>query len=396
MSQYPILYLRKREDKRLRIGHPWVFSNEVDIQRSPLKSFSAGQTVEIRDAADNALALGYVNSASLICARVLTRDTETEINQGWLEQQLQTALTLREKCYSSPYYRLSFGEGDGLPGVIIDRYDNVLVIQLTTAGAELWKDDLAAALDSLLSPVALIWRNDSGSRELEGLPLYSETTGSAPETLAVTEGNTTWNLDLTEGQKTGWFYDQRPNRERFKRYADFYRGGQVLDIYSYVGAWAMAAAEAGADEVICVDRSKSALAIAAETATKHDVTMHCLLGDAPETLGGMVNDGVQFDAVVIDPPALIKSRKAIKAGIAHYSQVNHQAMKLVKPGGLFVSASCSYHLASDELRKLLVKSAARLGRGLQILEYSELGPDHPVHPALPEMRYLKAYFCRLL
>ncbi|HSN18432.1 MAG TPA: RlmI/RlmK family 23S rRNA methyltransferase, partial [Gammaproteobacteria bacterium] len=236
----PPLILRKNEDRRLRAGHLWVFSNEVDIGRTPLKAFQPGDLVEIQSASGHVIGTGYVNPNSLISARILSRDPQHLPDRSLLVHRLNIALALRERLYPKPYYRLVFGESDGLPGLVVDRYGDVLVCQVTTAGMERLKADIVAALEKVLKPAVIVFRNDVGVRELEGLPLYVETAlGTAPATVQVEEHGQKFEAPLEGGQKTGWFFDQHDNRARLLRYV---KGQRVLDVCSYVGGWSVQAA----------------------------------------------------------------------------------------------------------------------------------------------------------
>ena len=236
----PPLILKKNEDRRLRAGHLWVFSNEVDIKRTPLKAFAPGELVEIQASNGHAIGTGYVNPNSLICARILSRDAAHAPDRSLLVHRLNIALSLRERLYAKPYYRLVFGESDGLPGLVVDRYGEVLVAQITTAGMENMKADIVAALVKVMKPTGILLRNDVGIRELEGLPLYTEVAqGTVPDTAIIEEHGCRFEVPLAGGQKTGWFFDQHDNRGRMQRYIP---GKRVLDVCSYVGAWGVQAA----------------------------------------------------------------------------------------------------------------------------------------------------------
>jgi len=379
----------------LRAGHLWVFSNEVDIKITPLTGFEPGQPVIIQDAGGQPLGSGYVNPHSLICARLVSRDPGTVLNRDLIVQRLRAALLLRARLFEQPFYRLAFGEADGLPGLVVDRYGEVVVAQITTAGMERVKTDIVAALAELLAPRAILLRNDSTGRVLEGLPGYVETAlGEVPETIVLEENASRFEIPLLHGQKTGWFYDQRPNRTRLRAYV---AGRRVLDVFSYVGAWGVQAAAAGAREVLCVDSSERAVVLARANAALNGmadkVTVQEL--DAFDALKGLRADGERFDVVVLDPPALIKRKKDIKEGARAYHRLNELAMELLTDDGLLVSASCSYHLSRESLRDMLLKASRTHGRELQILESGGQAPDHPVHPAIPETAYLKALFARL-
>ncbi|HSC47932.1 MAG TPA: class I SAM-dependent rRNA methyltransferase [Gammaproteobacteria bacterium] len=390
----PTLILKKNEDRRLRAGHLWVFSNEVDTTRSPLQGFTPGEAVEIQAASGQPLGSGYVNPNSLICARILSRDPEHPPGRSLLVHRLNQALALRERLYREPYYRLVFGESDGLPGLVVDRYGEVLVAQITTAGMERMKEDIVATLVKVLKPAAVLFRNDVGIRELEGLPLYVETAlGAVPETVTVVEHGLRFEVPLSGGQKTGWFFDQHDNRARLFRYV---KGLRVLDVFSYVGAWGIQAAAHGADEVTCVDSSATALEWVARNAATNQVKVGAREADAFDALKALKEAGEKFDLVVLDPPAFVKRRKDLAKGREAYRRLNQLAMQLLPRDGLLISCSCSYHMPAEELLAGVQSAARHLGREAQLLEQGMQSPDHPVHPAIPETAYLKAFYLRVV
>ena len=251
------LRLLKRKDRRLRGGHMWVFSNEVDIRKTPLTELEPGQPVLIQDASGHNLGTGYVNPHALICARLVSRNPKYVLDKSLIIHRLNIALSLRERLFDKPYYRLVFGDSDGLPGLVVDRFNDVLVAQITTAGMERLKDDLVAALEKVIKPSAILFRNDTASRSLEQLDSYVESAlGEIPDVVLLEENNARFQVSPTKGQKTGWFYDQRTNRANMATYVE---GMRVLDVFSYVGAWGVQAALAGADSVTCVDSSAHAI-----------------------------------------------------------------------------------------------------------------------------------------
>lgn len=390
---YPALFLKKYEDKRLRQGHVWVFSNEVDLQRSPLEGFSAGDLVVIHDHGGNPLGVAYVNPNTLICARLLSRKPNTSIGENFFRARLSAALTLRDRLFDKPYYRLVFGESDGLPGLVIDRFGSVLSVQITTAGMEQRKDLLIKVLSELLQPEAILLKNDTSQRQMESLSLEPEVAyGCLPETLIIEENGNRFLINIAEGQKTGWFYDHRQSRCQL---ANWSKGLKVLDLFSYAGAWGIAAAAAGAAEVTCVDSSESALALAAQSAelNQRQQTMQFVRSDVFEFLKQARDEQRHYDVVVLDPPALIKRKKDFKAGFEAYRRLNHMALQVLDNNGLLVSASCSHHLSRDNLHEILRSSARHIDRHLVFLASGSQGPDHPIHPAMPETDYLKTYFC---
>ena len=390
----PALILKKNEDRRLRAGHLWVFSNEVDTGKSPLAGFSPGEAVEIHAANGQPLGTGYVNPNSLICARILSRDPEHPPGRSLLVHRLNQALALRERLYPAPYYRLVFGESDGLPGLVVDRYGSVLVAQITSTGMERMKEDVVAALVKVLKPEAILFRNDVGIRELEGLPLYVEAAlGTVPDSVEVLEHGLRFQVPLGGGQKTGWFFDQHDNRARLFRYV---KGLRVLDVFSYVGAWGVQAACHGATAVTCVDSSTAALEWVGRNAATNQAKVEAKEADAFDALKELKEAGEKFDLVVLDPPAFVKRRKDLAKGREAYRRLNQLAMQLLPRDGLLISCSCSYHMPAEELLAAIQSAARHLGREAQLLEQGAQAPDHPVHPAIPETAYLKAFYLRVM
>jgi 23S rRNA (cytosine1962-C5)-methyltransferase len=395
MSAKP-LRLKKHEDRRLHTGHAWVFSNEVDTKITPLDAFEPGEACVIEEASGRAIGSGYVNPATLISARLVSRDPTMLLDQSLITHRLNVALSLRERLFDKPYYRLVFGDSDGLPGLVVDRFADVLVVQITTAGMERLKAEVIAALDKVLKPGAMLLRNDSSMRAMENLPSYIETVhGEIPEWLALEENGLRFETPLARGQKTGWFFDHRMNRARAVAYV---KGKRVLDVFSYLGAWGVQAAAAGAESVLCVDSSALALEGVARNARLNHVEarVQTRQADAFDLLKELRAARERYDVVILDPPALIKRRKDIKEGTQAYQRLNQMAMQVLSKDGILVSCSCSYHLERDTLRDLLLKNSRHLDRFLQIVEEGHQGPDHPMHPAIPETAYLKAFFVRVL
>jgi 23S rRNA (cytosine1962-C5)-methyltransferase len=390
---YPALFLKKNEDKRLRQGHLWVFSNEIDNQRSALEQFVPGDVVTVNDSGGKALGIAYVNPNALICARLLTRKTNSSIGENFFKTRLSQALNLRQRLFDKPFYRLVFGESDGLPGLVIDRYDGVLSVQITTAGMEKHKALLVKVLIELVQPSAILLKNDNSQRQLENLSLEPELAyGELPARLLIEENNTRFLINVADGQKTGWFYDHRCSRGQFAQYT---QGLKVLDLFSYAGAWGITAAVAGAAEVTCVDSSETALALAAESAELNQVQqkMQFVRSDVFEFLKQAREQNQHYDAIVLDPPALIKRKKDHKAGYEAYRRLNHLALQVLSNDGLLVSASCSHHLSRENLHEILRSSARHIDRHLVFFAQGGQGPDHPVLPAMPETEYLKTFFC---
>jgi len=393
-TNLPVLILKRNEQRRLAAGHVWIYSNEVDTRKTPLSGFEPGSLAAIQSSVGKTLGIGYVNPHSLICARLLTRRPRIEIDAAFYERRLRSALQLRESLFEHPNYRLVYGESDGLPGLVIDRYGDVLVVQITTAGMEAVRELLLDALNRVLAPKCILLRNDTPVRALEGLSQEVEIIGEAPETVTLEEGGVQFEVPLTAGQKTGWFYDQRSNRTAMHKYV---KNKRVLDVFSYIGAWGLQAAAAGASEVCCVDSSavaqsfleKNAVANGLADKVRHET------GDAFDVLKSMREDKQRFDVVIVDPPAFIKRRKDIKTGEQGYARLNQLALQVLAPDGILISCSCSMHLAAERLQSILYQSARKQGRQMQILERGFQSLDHPVHPAIVETAYLKAFYCRV-
>jgi 23S rRNA (cytosine1962-C5)-methyltransferase len=395
-SAFPPLRLKKNEERRLRAGHVWVYSNEVDIGATPLKGFEPGQPVAIQAHNGQILGTGYVNPHSLICARLVGRDAAHPFSPSLLVHRLKVALALRERLYQQPCYRLVYGEADGLPGLVIDRYGDVCVVQITTAGMERLQAEVLIALDKVLKPTGVLWRNDSQVRVLEGLDLYARTaSGSVPETVPVEENGVGFQAPLIGGQKTGWFFDQRDNRARALKYL---RGRRVLDGFSYLGAWGVQAAVHGASRVVCMDSSARALEWVRQHAESNQVgpRVDTLEGDAFAVLKSLREARERFDAVILDPPAFIKHKKDMKEGTRAYRRLNQMAMQLLEKDGILISCSCSRHLSREALVQIVLQASRHLDRSVQILEFGQQAPDHPRHAAIPETDYLKALFVRVL
>lgn len=394
-TSFQTLRLKKREDRRIRAGHRWIYSNEVDVKITPLNAFEAGEQVVLEDYRGKPIAMATVNPASLICARIYTSNVPCALDLPFLISRIKNALSLRQLVFEKPYYRLIYAESDYLPGLVVDRFDDVLVVQITSAGMERIKQEVVEALDQVLKPTVILMRNDTTSRELEGLEQYIETAkGTLTDTITLEENQTQFEVPLTGGQKTGWYYDHRMNRQRLQAFA---KDRTVLDVFSYVGAWGIQALNAGAKHVTCVDSSDKFLQHASHNAALNgrEKEITTFKGDAFDVLKNLRHEQHHFDIVVLDPPAFIKRRKDAKEGLVAYQRINRAAMQLVNPGGLIISASCSWHLQREQLLDAMRKAAAINGQRLQILEQGHQGADHPVHPSMKETDYLKSYLGRI-
>lgn len=389
------LRLKKNADRRLKAGHLWLYSNEIDTEATPLKSFDPGSQAVIEAANGKAMGVAYVNPHSLICARVVSRDPNVRLDRSLLVHRFNQALGLRQRLFDKPYYRLIHGEGDLLPGLIVDRFGDVLVVQLNTLGMERLGEEVTAALDKVLSPRAIVFKNDSSGRRQEQLDRQVEVVkGELPEQVQLEENGVRFAVPVLEGQKTGWFYDHRSNRAWLN---GLVAGKRVLDVFSYVGGWGVQAAAHGASEVLCIDTSAEMLERVAENAALNGLAEQVAIGegDAFEALAALKAEGEQFDVVILDPPAFIKKRKDIPNGERAYSRLNREAMRLLGRDGLLLSASCSMHLAQERLVECVRGAVRHQDRNGQIIYQGHQGPDHPVHPAIPETAYLKALGVRI-
>jgi 23S rRNA (cytosine1962-C5)-methyltransferase len=392
----PSLRLKANADRRLRAGHLWVFSNEVDVAATPLNTFASGDQAILEASNGKPLGIVAVSPNNLICARLLSRDVAHVLDKSLLAHRINVALSLRERLFDKPFYRLVFGDSDLLPGLVVDRFGDILVVQLASATMEKHKDDVVAALVQVCKPSGILFKNDSAARDAEGLSSYVETAfGLVPEWVALEENGVKFEAPVIAGQKTGWFYDHRMNRARI---APYVKGKRVLDLFSYIGGWGVQAAAFGASDVMCVDASAFALDGVERNAGLNGLTdkVACLEGDVFEALKQLKAAEERFDVVIVDPPAFIKRKKDLKNGEAAYRRLNEQAMRLLNKDGILVSASCSMHLPEDDLQNILLTSARHLDRNMQLLERGSQGPDHPVHPAIAETRYIKSLTCRLL
>ncbi|MFS4438678.1 RSP_2647 family RNA methyltransferase [Paracoccaceae bacterium GXU_MW_L88] len=393
MTDHPIIRLRPKARFR-RYDSPWAFVDQIVLDRRS-KALAPGTVVSLQDSERRDLAVATVNPASKIAIRVLDWDPEAVIDRGWLEARLLHALALRERLFKAPFYRLIHAEGDGLPGVIIDRFGDVAVIQPNAAWAEAMWHDLTAALTAVTG-VTTIVKNASGrARALEGLDEDSAVThGAVSELIPVPMNGATYMADLLGGQKTGLFYDQRPNHAFAARLA---KGGDMLDVFSHVGGFSLAALAGGAASALAVDGSAAALELAEKGAEASGVSerFHTRQGDAFAVMAALEEEGARFDVVVCDPPAFAPHKGALEAGLRAYEKVAKAGAALTKPGGYLVLCSCSHAADLDKFRTASLRGVGRARRAAQLIATGAAGPDHPVHSALAETSYLKAIFLRL-
>lgn len=384
----PIISLLKGHDQRCRGGHPWIFSNEVSMKEEG-RALSAGSLVQFVTHNGIFVGTGMFNPNSLICGRLLTRDPHESIDEMFFIRRFQEALHLREQLYEKSYYRLIHAEADQLPGLIIDRYNTVLSCQMNTAGMEKMTPLLLRALDQVLNPEAIVLRNDSAVRLLEGLEKKSLIVkGELPNPFLIEENGCSYSVNLLDGQKTGWFFDHRDNRNFLTHFA---KNARVLDYYCYMGGFSIPMASKGASQVIGIDRSALAIEQAQHSATLNKVGPVCsfVCAEAFEDMAQRAQRGEVFDVVIVDPPAFVKIRKDIPSGLKGYRKMARLAAPLVEKGGILFLASCSHHIHADSFIGAIQQGLADSGRQGRIIRFSGAGGDHPLHPALPESSYLK-------
>jgi 23S rRNA (cytosine1962-C5)-methyltransferase len=385
---YPKLELLPGQDRRLRAGHPWVFSNELRMDQAS-RTIPPGSPVCLAGADGRPLALAHFNPHSLIAARVLTRNKDATIDAGFIERRLSRALRLRERLFERPFYRLVHAEADGLPGLIVDRMHDVLVVQVNTAGMAGLEAEILRLLEQMFAPRAVVLRNDSPVRELEGLPLATRLArGSLDQPALVLEGGLTFEIDPLEGQKTGWYFDQSRNRGFVAALA----GGQrVLDLYSYSAGFGLRAAAAGATQVQAVDRTAQGLELAARSAAANGLSerLEVRRQDAFAALDQLASARERFGIVVADPPSFVRSKRELKPGLRGYRKLARQAASVVGEEGVLAIASCSHNVTREAFAAEVQKGLRDAGRAGRLIHEAGAGPDHPSHPALPESAYLK-------
>ncbi|MCL5261103.1 MAG: class I SAM-dependent rRNA methyltransferase [Gammaproteobacteria bacterium] len=383
--------LKKNEERRLAAGHLWIFSNEIDTKYAALTTFRAGELVNILNANGKSRGVGYINPQSLLCVRLLSRNSQAVIDQHFFAKRIARALMIREASFALPYYRLVFSESDFLPGLIVDRFADTLIVQITTAGMENFKELITAALVEVIAPKAILFKNDSAIRESENLTKYvNPAFGEPAEVINLVENDLKFNVPIWHGQKTGWFYDQRQNRKLLQQYCQHKR---VLDVCSYIGGFAINAAAAGAKEVLAIETSKTACDFMAKNAALNNVavkikTLNC---DVFDGLTELITKTDAFDVIVLDPPAFIKKRKDIASGTAAYLRLHKLALQLLKPNGILLTTSCSLHLSRDMLLDVIRQAGLIEKRPTTVFAELHQSADHPLHPAILETNYLKGF-----
>jgi 23S rRNA (cytosine1962-C5)-methyltransferase len=385
----PVVMLQPGGHRRAEGGHPWIYSNEVQMDEAA-RALTPGRLVTVKRADERPLGVALFNPHTLLAARLLDRDAARPIGRRFILRQLERALRLRERLYRAPFYRLVHAEADGLPGLVVDRFGSVLAVQHNAAGMEQLKPVIIDALRSLLSPRAIVLRDDSPARPLEGLPQQvGVPLGEVTGPVEVEEGGAVFLADVLAGQKTGWFFDQRDNRAFI---AGLSAGARVLDLYCYTGGFAVAAAQGGASSVLGIDRSEAALALATEAAARNGLGALCDFRRAEvfAEAASRASAGERFDVVIADPPAFARSRRDVPAALRGYRKLARLAASLTGPGGIVFLASCSHNVAAADFAEAVRRGLADAGRVARILREAGAGADHPVHPALPESAYLKS------
>jgi 23S rRNA (cytosine1962-C5)-methyltransferase len=387
----PVVRLRPNAK---RAGAPWAYVDEIVLDRRT-RAIPAGTVVELQDAGRQAIGCGAFNAESKIAVRLLDADPAAEIDAGWFAARLRRALALREALFDEPYYRLVHAEADGLPGVIVDRFGAAAVVQPNAAWAEARLADLVAALVAVIGVTTVVKNAGGRARGLEGLDGESAVlAGSLDGPVAVPMNGAVYFADLEGGQKTGIYYDQRPNHAFAARLA---RGRTMLDVFAHVGGFGLAALAAGAETALAVDGSAAALELAGRGAEASGASarFETRRGDAFDTMAALAEAGRRFGIVVCDPPAFAPNKAALEAGLRAYERVARLAAALVEPGGFLVLCSCSHAAELARFREASLRGIGRAGRTAQIVHVGGAGPDHPVHPWLAETAYLKALFLRL-
>ena len=380
-----VLKLARGEERRLKAGHLWIYRDEV----TELDVSGPGGLVHVLDSRGHALGTAYANPESKIVARMMSRKALDSLKPAWWQDRLNAALQIRQWLFDAPFYRWVHGEGDKLPGLVIDRFGHDVVIQAHTAGMDVQMNAIVDAVVSLVQPENVYVNNRAASRRHEGLAQYARLMrGDGDGVVTAMEDGIAMRCHALEGQKTGYFYDQRPNRRWIGAHC---QGRRVLDLFSYVGAFAVQALQGGASEVVSVDASATALDWARQNiaAAGYAQRWQGMKGDVTQQLRQMAEEKQRFDIVICDPPAYVKSRQKVRQGLQGYQHLATHACHLLKAGGMFCAASCSGLVSMEDFRRATVAGIRQAGRAAQLVHEAGAGADHPWLPAMPETRYLK-------
>ncbi len=391
---YKSIHLAKEKDKRLKKGHQWIFSNELVPTDHPLE---IGQIVRVFDAGNAFKGIGYYHPNSLIAVRMLSRRDVT-IDASFFKSRLKMAVALRDNVIrDTDAYRLIYAESDGLPGLIVDRYGDGLVLQILSAGMEKQRNIIIDTLGELLKPAFLILRNDNLMREREGLQQEKQVIVGNDDDIKVpiTENSVHYTIDLLNGHRTGFYLDQRDNRKLFQSFIP--EGAKVLDAFCHYGGFAVHAALGGASEVIAIDNSESVLASAVETIRRNDQesTISTQLGDLFQLLPGMAKKRASFDVINLDPPNLATNRKSVGPALREYRKIHGAALEMLKPGGILATSTCSHHITREAFMESIQRACKDSRRHVQLLHNGAHPPDHPTLPEMPETEYLKFFIFRV-
>jgi 23S rRNA (cytosine1962-C5)-methyltransferase len=394
MSDAHVLKIKPKHDRRIAEGHPWVFSNEID---GDVRTIPPGGVVDVVDSRGKFLGRGYGNPQSLIAARILTKGRKEDIDHpAFFAQRLREAVAMRSLTYPGRQsLRLVFSEADRLPGLVIDRYGDTLAVQITTLGMEHRKEALADAIQTVLSPAGVVLRNEIPVRKLEGLELHRDTWfGTPADEVEIDELGVKFRVGIAAGQKTGHFFDQADNKHFA---APLCAGRTVLDVYANTGGWALHALRAGAAQATTIDSDADNVTRTLANARLNGVAerLTAIAGEGKRTLQELVADGRRYGAVVLDPPAFAKQRKAAGSALRGYREINALGLTLLDDGGLLFTSSCSFHVQEDRFLESVMEGARDAGRRLVLLHRGAQAMDHPVLPQVPETRYLKCFAFRV-
>lgn len=388
MTTYPTIKIERGHDRRQKAGAPWLYSNELRIDAAA-KALPPGSVVRLMSPTGKIVGVAHFNPHSLIAARLLSRNKDALVDRAFLERRIERALAVRERLYDRPFYRLVHAEGDGLPGLVVDRYGDLCVVQINTTGMVAMAEEVAAALQSVVGSKAILARNDSPGRTMEGLDQETRMlSGEPPSRIEVEENGLVFVTEPVSAQKTGWYFDQSMNRAFAARLA---RDARVLDLYSYAGGFALTCLANGARSALAVDRSAAALSLAEASAEAQGAErrLETRIADVFPAIEQLAQDKSRFDLVVADPPAFVRTKKDLAVGLKGYRRLGREAAGLVAEAGFFAMACCSHNVSPEAFAGEVTAGIRAAGRGARLIHQAGAAPDHPIHPTLPETAYLK-------